>query len=48
MSGVDFLAKLLDGVEVEWKTLGELADIGTGSSNRQDEKEGGAYPFYVR
>ena len=48
MSGVDFLDKLLDGTAVEWKPLGELADIGTGSSNRQDEKEGGAYPFYVR
>ena len=48
MSSVDFLEKLLDGVDVEWKALGSLADIGTGSSNRQDEKEGGAYPFYVR
>jgi type I restriction enzyme S subunit len=48
MSDVKFLDKLLDGVAVEWKPLGELADIGTGSSNRQDEKEGGAYPFYVR
>jgi type I restriction enzyme S subunit len=48
MSGVGFLDKLLDGAAVEWKPLGSIADIGTGSSNRQDEKEGGAYPFYVR
>jgi type I restriction enzyme S subunit len=48
MSGVDLLDKLLDGAAVEWKPLGSIADIGTGSSNRQDEKEGGAYPFYVR
>ncbi len=48
MRELNYLDKLLDSVEVEWKTLRELADIGTGSSNRQDEKHGGAYPFYVR
>ena len=26
MSSVDFLNKLLDGVKVEWKPLGEVAD----------------------
>ena len=35
-------------VNIEWKTLGEMAEIGTGSSNRQDEAENGVYPFYVR
>ena len=29
----------------EWVQLGELAEIGTGSSNRQDEVENGIYPF---
>lgn len=48
MSSVNFLEKLLDGVEVEWKALGDVADIGTGNSNRQDENENGIYPFYVR
>lgn len=55
MSSMDFMEKLLDlsaeqagGVEVSWKTLGEVAEIGTGSSNRQDENENGLYPFYVR
>jgi type I restriction enzyme S subunit len=48
MSRVSFMEKLLDGVEVEWKALGEVAEIGTGSSNRQDENENGLYPFYVR
>lgn len=43
-----FIERLLDGVEVEWKPLGEVAEIGTGSSNRKDEDENGAYPFYVR
>ena len=48
MSSVNFMEKLLDGVAVEWVTLGSVADIGTGSSNRQDESETGIYPFYVR
>jgi type I restriction enzyme S subunit len=38
----------LDGVEVDWKPLGDLTEIGTGKSNRQDETENGEYPFYVR
>ena len=48
MSQLSFIEKLLDGVEIEWKALGEVAEIGTGSSNRQDESESGLYPFYVR
>ncbi|EAS5076758.1 restriction endonuclease subunit S [Salmonella enterica] len=48
MSGLSYLEKLLDGVEVEWMALGSVANIGTGSSNRQDENEKGVYPFYVR
>jgi type I restriction enzyme S subunit len=48
MSRGSVLEKLLDGVTVEWKRLGDVADIGTGSSNRQDENENGLYPFYVR
>ena len=35
-------------VNTEWRTLGEVAEIGTGNSNRQDEAEDGLYPFYVR
>ncbi|HGX5106861.1 TPA: type I restriction endonuclease subunit R, partial [Escherichia coli] len=30
MSELSYLEKLLDGVEVEWVTLGSMADIGTG------------------
>jgi type I restriction enzyme S subunit len=37
--------KLLAGVEVEWKTLGEVTEIGTGRSNRQDEDEKRAISF---
>ena len=33
---------------VEFRELGDIADIGTGSSNRQDEDSNGKYPFYVR
>ena len=43
-----YIARLLQGAEVVWKPLGEVAEIGTGSSNRQDEDELGEYPFYVR
>jgi type I restriction enzyme S subunit len=40
--------KILEGVGGEWKELGEVVEIGTGNSNRQDEDENGEYPFYVR
>lgn len=33
---------------VEYKKLGQVAEIGTGSSNTQDQVENGDYPFYVR
>lgn len=34
--------------EVEWKKLGEVAEIGTGSHDTQDAIEGGDYIFYAR
>ena len=37
-----------NGGGCELKMLGEVAEIGTGSSNRQDENKNGEYPFYVR
>ena len=43
-----YIERLLQGAEVVWKPLGEVAEIGTGSSNRQDEDDLGEYPFYVR
>ena len=33
---------------VEWKTLGEVAEIGTGSSNANEAVENGKYPLFVR
>lgn len=45
---MSYIDKLLQGQEVQWKVLREVADIGTGSSNRQDEVECGEYPLYVR
>lgn len=33
---------------VEWKTLGEVCDIGTGNNNREDAIIDGHYPFFVR
>ena len=48
MSSVSFLEKLLDGAAVEWKTLGEVATIGTGSHDTQDAIEDGDFVFYAR
>jgi len=33
---------------VEFKTLGDVASVGTGSSDRKDASDGGEFPFYVR
>ena len=37
-----------EGNEVEWKMLGEIAIIGTGSRNTNEAIESGKYPFFVR
>ena len=37
-----------DDCNWEWKTLGEIAEIGTGSHNTQDGLTEGLYPFYTR
>ena len=34
--------------DVEWKKLGDVADLGTGSHNTQDGLVEGEYPFYTR
>lgn len=34
--------------EVEWKSLGEIAEIGTGSRNTNEAVIDGEYPFFVR
>jgi restriction endonuclease S subunit len=33
---------------VPFQTIGALADVGTGNSDRKDATEAGEYPFYVR
>jgi type I restriction enzyme S subunit len=43
----DMLAKYCPN-GVEFRELHEIAKIGTGSSNRQDAKDNGEFPFYVR
>ena len=45
---MSYLDILLQGAEVEWKTLGEVAEIGTGSHNTQDAVDYGIYTFYAR
>ena len=41
------MAELCPG-GVEYRPLGEIADIGTGKSDKKDAQESGQYPFYVR
>ena len=48
MSDLGYMDKLLDGVEVEWKALGEVAKIGTGSHDTKDAVDDGDYIFYAR
>lgn len=45
---MSMLERLLGDVDIHRLALGELAEISTGSSNRKDESEEGAYPLYVR
>lgn len=47
MSKLNFMEKLLYGVEVEWKTLGEVCKIETGKLNANQEKFDGEYLFFT-
>jgi type I restriction enzyme S subunit len=47
MSSVSFMEKLLDGVEIEWKTLGDLCKIETGKLNANAAVDGGEYMFFT-
>ena len=42
------ILELLKNEKVEWKKLGEVATVGTGKSNTNEQVENGLYPFYVR
>ena len=42
------IEELLKNEKVEWKRLGEFTEVGTGSSNTNEQVEDGLYPFYVR
>ncbi|CAK7047653.1 restriction endonuclease subunit S [Saezia sanguinis] len=48
MSNMDFIEKLLDGVQIEWQPLKEVAEIrsGWGFPNAYQGKSEGSYPFY--
>lgn len=39
----------LEGIEgVEYRKIGDIAEVGTGSSNGKDALEDGKYPFFIR
>jgi type I restriction enzyme S subunit len=48
MSSVNFLEKLLDGTEIKWEALREVAEVrsGWGFPNSYQGQVEGAYPFY--
>lgn len=48
MSRLEELIQQLCPKGVEWTILKEIANIGTGSSDRKNAVENGLYPFYVR
>ncbi len=48
MSDMNFLKRLLDGVAVEWKTLGDVCNLmTTGKSNADAMEDDGIYPFFT-
>ena len=48
MSKLDDIINNLCPNGVPFKFLGEVAQIGTGSSNGNEAEEGGDYPFFIR
>lgn len=42
------ILEMIENEEVEWKSLGEVCEVGTGKSNTNEQVENGIYPFYVR
>ena len=42
------IEELLKNEKVEWKKIGEIAEVGTGRSNTNEQEKDGKYPFYVR
>lgn len=48
MSSLQRLIEAVQTQEVRFATVGELAEVGTGRSDRNHEKPGGPYPLYVR
>jgi type I restriction enzyme S subunit len=48
MNNIDTLIAQLCPDGVEFRELGEVAEIGTGNNNRVDSTDDGLFPFYVR
>ncbi|MDO4224528.1 MAG: restriction endonuclease subunit S, partial [Bergeyella zoohelcum] len=42
-----YIQKLLNGEKVEWKQLGEVAEIKTGKLNANAAEKDGVYPFFT-
>lgn len=48
MSRIDDLIRDLCPQGVDFRAIGEIAEVGTGNSDRKDSTSDGQYPFYVR
>lgn len=48
MSRIDALIAKFAPAGVEFRRVGDVAQVGTGSSDRKDATDDGPYPFYVR
>lgn len=48
MTRLDELVRGLSPNDVQYRSIGDIATVGTGSSDRKDAVENGKYPFYVR
>jgi len=48
MNQIEKLIEELCPNGVEFRTIGEVAEVGTGSSDRKDATDRGKYPFFVR
>lgn len=48
MSRLEDLIQELCPDGVEYKSIREIAEVGTGSSNGNEAREDGIYPFFIR
>lgn len=48
MDELQKMIRLLCPYEIKYYEIGDIAEVGTGSSNRNESSTNGSFPFYVR